>query len=87
MTIQLAKAVLLWCIGINFVFLLLWSLATFAAHDVIYDLSAHFFRVPVEMFDAINFACIAAYKVAVLFFNVVPYISLALVTRPQAPRA
>ncbi|MEO8215574.1 MAG: DUF6868 family protein [Acidobacteriota bacterium] len=87
MTIQLAKAALLWSIGINLAFLLVWSIATFAAHDAIYGLSMHFFNVPAETFDAVNFACIVAYKIAVLFFNVVPFMALVLVTRSQAPRA
>ncbi|MGH8400681.1 MAG: DUF6868 family protein, partial [Gammaproteobacteria bacterium] len=69
---------------INFVLLLLWSLATFAAHDAIYSLSAHFFPVSVETFDAINFAGIVAYKIGVLFFNVVPFIALVIVTRSRA---
>jgi hypothetical protein len=87
MTIQSAKAALLWCIGINFVLLLAWSFATFAAHDAIYNLSAHFFRVSVETFDAVNFAGIVAYKLGVLFFNVVPFVALVLVTRSRAPGA
>ena len=86
MTIQFAKAALLWCIGINFALLLLWSLATFAAHDAIYGLSTHFFHVSAETFDAVNFAGVAAYKLGVLFFNVVPFIALVLVTRSRAPR-
>ena len=87
MTIQLAKAALLRCIGINLMFLLIWSMAILGAHDAIYGLSSYFFRVPVETFDAVNFACIAAYKIAVLFFNVVPWASLVLATRSQSPHA
>ena len=84
MTIQTAKAFLLRCIGINFLLLLVWSLASFAAHDVVYGISAYFFRVSAGQFDAINFAGIVAYKMSVLFFNVIPYIALVLVARSRA---
>lgn len=81
MTIQSAKSTLLWCIVINFAILLLWSFATFAAHDAIYGLSTHFFVVSAQTFNAVNFAGVVAYKLSVLFFNVVPYIALVIVTR------
>ena len=84
MTIQLAKAILLRCLWLNFLFLLAWSLATFAAHDIVYGLSTSFFRVFPETFDTVNFACIAVYKIGVLFFNIVPFIALSLVERSRA---
>lgn len=87
MTVQLAKRTLLWCIGINFAFLLLWSAAILVAHDVVYDLSARFFRVSGETFDTVNFAAIAAYKIGVLFFNVVPFFALALATKSRSSGA
>ncbi len=83
MSIQFAKAVLLWCFGINYVVLLAWCVATFAAHDAIYSLSAYFFPVSVETFDAVNFAGLVAYKLSVVFFNLAPLIALVIVTRSR----
>ncbi|CCE21909.1 MULTISPECIES: DUF6868 family protein [Methylotuvimicrobium] len=79
MNIELIRDVLLWCSIINFSVLLLWGLLFISAHDWMYRLHGHWFRLPVEQFDAIHYAGMALYKIGIILFNLVPYIALHIV--------
>jgi hypothetical protein len=48
------KIVLLWCVGLNYVFLLIWVGVFVFAHDWAYRLHGRWFKLSVETFDAIN---------------------------------
>ena len=72
------KAVLLWCVGIDYALLLVWFGIFLYAHDWAYRLLARWFKLSVETFDAINFAGIALYKIGVILLMVVPLIALCL---------
>jgi hypothetical protein len=74
------KAALLWCIGLNYGVLLLWSVAFIFAHDWMYRLHTRWFKLSVETFDALHYAGLAIYKIGILLFNVVPWIALYLST-------
>ena len=37
-------------------------------------------RVSVQAFDAVNYGGMAAYKICILFFNLVPYVAMRLAT-------
>ena len=70
--------VLLWCVGINYGFLLLWFVGFAFAHDWMYRLHSRWFRLSVEPFDTIHYAGMAAYKLAILLLNLVPLLALYL---------
>jgi hypothetical protein len=78
---HLLKAVLLWCLGINYSVLLIWFGVFVFAHDAIHRLHGRWFRLSVEAFDAFHYGAMAVYKVGVLLFNVAPLIALALASR------
>ncbi len=78
MSIDDIKHVLLLCLGISYAFLLLWWGAFVTAHDWMHRLHGRWFRLSVEAFDAIHYAGMAAYKIGVLLFIVVPLIALHL---------
>ena len=78
MSISSASGVLLWCTVINFGVLLWWFLLFRLAHDWLYRLHGRWFRLSREQFDAIHYAGMAAYKIAILLLNLVPYVALRI---------
>ncbi len=79
MTIDMVRDALLWCFVINMGLLLWWFVMFTFAHDWIYRFHGKWFRLSVERFDAIHYACIAFFKICIFMFNVVPYIALRIV--------
>jgi hypothetical protein len=79
MSIELVRDFLLWCTVINYGLLLVWALLFLLPHEWMHRLWGRWFRVSPEQFDTINFAGLVFYKMAVILFNLVPYISLRIV--------
>ncbi len=79
MSVELTRNILLWCTVINFGFVLVWFLLLVLLHAWLYRLWSSWFRLTAEQFDAISFAGIIFYEVAILLFNLVPYIALCIV--------
>ena len=72
------RDVLLWCVAINYTVLLVWFGVFTLAHDRVYRMHTRWFRLSPEMFDALNYAGVAVYKIGILLFFVVPLIALHL---------
>ena len=79
MSIEMVRAVLLWCTVINFGLLALWSLLFMLARDGVHRLASQWVGLSAEQLDAINFAGIIFFKTGVLLFNLVPYVALRIV--------
>lgn len=79
MSIVLVRDALLWCAAMNFGVLAVWSLLFVFSHEWLHRLWSKWFRLSVEQFDAINFAGIVFYKVAIILFCLTPYIALRIV--------
>ena len=79
MTMNEIKDFLLFCTIVNYVILLIWAGVFILAHDWMYKLHSRWFKIPVETFDAIHYAGLAVYKIAVILFNLVPLIALWIV--------
>jgi hypothetical protein len=79
MSIETIREVLLWCTVINYGVLLVWFLFILSARDWIHRLHGRWFRLSAERFDAIHYAGMAVYKIGILAFNLVPYVSLLIV--------
>lgn len=58
--------------------LLLWFGAYVLARDWMYALHSRWFTLSVEAFSAIHYAGLAAYKIAIIVFNLVPLAALSL---------
>ena len=69
----------LWCTVINYGLLILWWVIVLLPHTWIYRLSSKGLRLTEEQFDACNFQGIVFYKLAIILFNLVPYIALRIV--------
>jgi hypothetical protein len=80
MSLIILQSVLLWSLAINYGVLLLWFVLITIAHDFFYRICARWFRIPVQTFDAVNYGGIAAYKICILFFALVPWLALKLAT-------
>jgi len=78
MNIETAENALLWCGAINYGVLILWFVLFLFPHDWIYRLSSRAFRVSQEQFETINLTAMALFKIAILLFNLVPYVALRL---------
>jgi hypothetical protein len=74
------KHVLLWCVGLNYLFLLIWFGVFVFAHDWMYRIHGRWFKFSVETFDAIHYAGLTAYKIGIIVLNLVPWAALCLVS-------
>ena len=80
MTIEMLKHFLLWCVAIDYAVLLIWCLVFKFAHGPHYRLTNRWFRISEERYNELNLAGVAVFKIAILIFNLVPYIALRLVS-------
>ena len=71
---------LLWCAIVNYAVLIGWFLAFVFAHGSLYRLHAKWFRLSENQFDVVQYSGMAAYKIAALSLNVVPYVALRIAT-------
>ncbi|MCW5889039.1 MAG: hypothetical protein KIT14_00665 [bacterium] len=79
MSVETLREVLLWCAIVNYGVLLVWFAAYTAAHHQVQQLWARWFHLSPAQLDALCFGSMAAYKLAVLVFNVVPWLALGIV--------
>ncbi len=79
MILDTLRETLLWCAVMNYGVLLVWFLLFTVAHDWLHRLHGRWFRLSLERFDAVHYAGMAMYKIAVVLLNLVPYLALRLV--------
>src|SRR5262249_57517158 len=75
------RVFLLWCLVSNYVILVWWFGEFVFAHNWMYRLHRRWFRISEERFDAIHYAGMAAYKIGILLFNLVPLVALLILGR------
>ena len=80
MSIDMLIKFLGWCTIINLGLLLWWVFFISCVHDWTYRMHTKWLYVNLERFDAIHYAGIAYYKITIIIFNVVPYLSLRIIT-------
>lgn len=80
MTTNDIKHVLLWCVGLNYAILLIWSGVLIFAHNWMYRMHTRWFKLPLETFDAMHYAGLAVYKIGIILLNLVPLIAFCLVS-------
>jgi hypothetical protein len=69
---------LLWCTIINMGLLVYWWLMFSFAHDWVMRFHGRWFTLSVEQFDGIHYAGMAAFKLMIFVFNLVPYFALLI---------
>jgi hypothetical protein len=78
MTIEVTRAFLLWCTVINYGVLLVWFLVFAFAHDWMMRLHGRWFHLSRDQFDALHYAGMSMFKIAIILFNLVPFIVLSI---------
>ena len=79
MTLEEIRAALGWCTLINWALLLWWWLVIWTARETVYRMHTKWFKVSEQTFDAMHYAGMGLFKVAIMVFNLVPYIALRIV--------
>lgn len=79
MNIETVRSFFLWCTVINYAVLLLWVVIFWVVHGWHFRLTNRFFKVSVETYDLVNFFGIAAFKIAIILLNLVPFIALSII--------
>ncbi len=79
MTVELLREFFGWCTLINLGLLIWWWLFFVFAHDWTYKLHSKWFNIETDRFDTIHYAGMAIFKLAILMFNLVPYLVLRIV--------
>jgi len=73
------KHVLLWCVGLNYAILCMWFGSFIFAHDWMYRVQGHWFKLSVETFDAIHYGGLYVFKIGIILLNLVPLVAFYLV--------
>ena len=79
MTLEEIRAALGWCTLINWAMLLWWWLMLWLARDFVFRMHSKWFKLSKESFDAMHYAGMGLFKVAIVLFNLVPYLALRIV--------
>ena len=74
MNLEMARNFFMWCTIINSSILILWFALFVFAHDSLKALKVKVLRRKIEHFDTLNYAGIGLYKIAIILFNLVPWV-------------
>ena len=79
MTIQMLTAFFMWCTIINAALLIFSAIMIIPAQDLVYRMHSKWFSISREAFNVAMYSCLGLFKIAILIFNVVPYIALLII--------
>ena len=79
MDIQTLTTFFMWCTIINAVILILWTVFSMFAPDLVYRTQNKWFPIPRETFNVVIYSYLGLFKSAFLVFNAVPYVALLIV--------
>ncbi len=79
MNIEILSAFFMWCTVINGSLLMLWTVMSIAAPDIIYRMQSRFFPIPREAFNVVFYCFIGLFKIVFLVLNLVPWIALLII--------
>jgi hypothetical protein len=79
MTIQVLTAFFMWCTIINTALLILSAIMIIPAQDLVYRMHSKWFSVSREAFNIATYSYLGLFKIAILVFNVVPYVALLII--------
>ena len=78
---EIAAQVLIRCFAGGVILLLIWFMAFLFGTDWLYAVNTRWFSISREQFILVNYCGIAAVKLIVYVFFLIPYISVRLVQR------
>ncbi|MDA7979184.1 MAG: hypothetical protein MPJ50_10510 [Pirellulales bacterium] len=80
MSVEMLREFLLWCTVCNVGLLVWWFAFMVLAHDMVYEMHTRWFKISRETFDAIHYSGLAALKIIIWVFNIIPYVTLWAIT-------
>jgi hypothetical protein len=79
MDIHTIRSFFLWCTIMNGGLLIISFLMCACARDLIHRIHSTWFPLPKETFTAVIYSLLGVYKIAVIAFNLVPYLALVII--------
>ncbi len=79
MDIQTLTTFFMWCTILNVALLLLSSLMCICAADWAYRMHSKLFSISKETFNVVIYSFIALYKLLVIVFILIPYVTLLII--------
>ena len=77
-TVEVLEKFFLWMTVINFCLLTFYSILFLSARNFIYRIHSRWFKISEEKMSSTLYKILAYYKVAIIGFNLVPYIAIRL---------
>ena len=81
MNIDTLTAFFLWCTLINLGIYFVWVLFILLAPDFVYRVQTRWIPVPRETFIVVMYSLMGAFKIVIIVFCFVPYLSLFLINQ------
>jgi hypothetical protein len=79
MNIEMMRDFFLWSVAISYAILFLWFLVFMLGREWIRRFHGRWFRLSDESFDVIHYAGMAVFKIGIILFALVPYITLCVI--------
>ena len=79
MPIETLRNMLMWCAIINTGMLIVWFVMFVSIGGWIYRMHSRWFKISRETFDAMFYAGMGLFKLAIFIFNLVPWIALMII--------
>lgn len=79
MSFELILKVLGWCAVLNLALLLYWFLMIALARNWVYRMHSRWSDISLEQFNATHYKGMVYFKIAIFFFNVMPYLAMRIV--------
>lgn len=81
MNIDTLTAFFLWCTLINLGIYFVWVLFILLAPDFVYRVQTRWIPVPRETFTVVMYSLMGAFKIVIIVFCFVPYLSLLVINQ------
>ena len=82
---DVVAGILIHCFLGGMVLLLIWFAWFLIAGDWIYQVHSRWFQIPRQTFDAIHYIGMAATKIAIILFFLLPWLAIKLVSGKKDP--
>jgi hypothetical protein len=79
MTIQMLTSFFMWCTIINGSLLIFSAIMIIPSEDLVYRMHSKWFSFPRETFNVVIYSFLGLYKIAIIVFNLVPWIALLII--------
>lgn len=79
MDVETLRTFFMWCTIINIALMTLSFILLTALSDFVYRIHGKWFPMPRETFNVVLYSSLGIYKIAIIVFNIVPFVALLIV--------